>query len=72
MKKQFATSLDENIIRELKVYCAENDYAMNDIIENSIHLYLTIACNKTNAKIIDSLPGSRAGSRIEQLLSNQG
>ena len=57
MKKiQITTSLDPNIIKKLKVYCAEDGKQMNKVIENAKYLCMTIKNDESWEEIAVCLP----------------
>lgn len=33
MRKRITTTIDENVLRQLKLFCIENNVNMNDVIE---------------------------------------
>ena len=39
MRKQFSTSLQDDLIKKVKVYAAENDLTVNTVIENALKLW---------------------------------
>lgn len=40
MKKPFATSIEEDIIKKLKIHCAANELKINEAVEKAIATYL--------------------------------
>lgn len=56
MRKSFATSLEEAIIKELKLFAVEKDQNYNQIIENALSLYFAIAKDKGWNEIISLIP----------------
>ena len=64
MKKPIATAMEEDIIKEIKIYCAESGQKLNQMLENATQLYLSIAKNKQWLEIMDNMPKSEYGMRI--------
>jgi hypothetical protein len=71
MKKQIATSLDADLIKSIKIFCATNDYQINQFIENASYLFLAIENNESFREIIDCIPSSKVGCKIQGLLEDQ-
>lgn len=68
MRKQISTSLEAELIRELKLYCAENDVANNQVIENALCLWLAFARDKSWREVIDFLPSGTKGGHIREFI----
>lgn len=67
MKKQYASSMDEELLKELKVYAAEMGHSINDTIEAALYLWFFIAKDKGWKEVADCMPaGSFTGSKLQQ------
>lgn len=71
MRKQVATSIDESLFKELKIYCAENLINLNSVIENGIYLHLAIANNKCWSDIHSAIPSSIKGCKLQQWMEEK-
>lgn len=67
MKKQFASSMDEKLFKELKVYAAEWNHPVNDVIESALELWFAITNDKGWKEVADCMPSANfTGSRLQQ------
>jgi hypothetical protein len=41
-RKQTSTSLEENLLKELKIHCAKESTTINETIENALKLWLAL------------------------------
>jgi hypothetical protein len=71
-KKQLATTIDESLIKELKVYAAENGQQLNTVLENALYLWFAITNKKGWHEMAQCMPtGTFAGSALQQFAYEQ-
>lgn len=74
MRKQITTTIDKNILKKSKRLAVDSDMNLNDIIENSLELWLIlksdISLNEIDdiVKVYDRLPSDGIGSEIRKIL----
>jgi hypothetical protein len=71
-RTQVSTAIESDLVRELKVCAAENNWKMNDIIESALHLWLAIEKDKDWNEIADCIPGSKKGNKLSSMAYDLG
>lgn len=64
MRKPIATAMEEELIKEIKIYCVESGQKLNQVLEKASRLYLSIATGKQWLEIMDNMPSSENGMKI--------
>lgn len=74
MRKQITTTIDKNILKKSKRLAIDSDMNLNDVIENSLELWLIlksdIRLNEIDdiVKVYDRLPADGIGGEIRKIL----
>lgn len=73
-RKQITTTIDEDILKALRVYSAENFTDINKVLEDASRLWLTLKDDKSTFKdILDTLPteGSPLARTLKEYIQSQ-
>lgn len=74
MRKQITTTIDKDILMKTRILGVQEDLNLNDIIENSLELWLTLKESISPSEIDDlmkvynRLPSDGIGNEIKKLL----